>query len=164
MEVRRLRPDEWPLLRELRLRALAQSPEAFSTTHAEALARPDAWWAGAAAGAQCDAGAFFVACEGGEPLGMAGARREGGAVQVVQIWIDPARRRCGAARALLDAVRAFAGGGELRLGVDERNLAARRAYRACGFVETGARVARTHAGDPPAREMRLAAAAPPRRR
>jgi predicted GNAT superfamily acetyltransferase len=42
--VRRTRPEEWPELRELRLRALADSPEAFETTHAQADAWTDEQW------------------------------------------------------------------------------------------------------------------------
>ena len=44
VEVRRVRSEEWEALRDVRVRALADAPDAFGTTHAEALARPDAWW------------------------------------------------------------------------------------------------------------------------
>src|SRR5882672_6858237 len=42
--IRRLTRDEWREYRELRLRALADSPDAFTTTLAQAQARDDADW------------------------------------------------------------------------------------------------------------------------
>ena len=44
MQVRRVRPDEWRALRDVRLRALETDPDAFGATVAEALARPDEEW------------------------------------------------------------------------------------------------------------------------
>ena len=45
VRVRTLGGHEWPLYRALRLRALADAPEAFGSTLAEEEARPDADWA-----------------------------------------------------------------------------------------------------------------------
>jgi hypothetical protein len=42
--VRRLRPDEKALFKTLRVRALADSPDAFAHTHAEICAKPDSYW------------------------------------------------------------------------------------------------------------------------
>jgi CubicO group peptidase (beta-lactamase class C family) len=42
--VRRLRPDEWGLLRELRLRALRDSPDSFSPRAEDLEREPDAYW------------------------------------------------------------------------------------------------------------------------
>src|SRR5260370_510080 len=44
MRIRDLEPHEWALIRELRLRALAESPDAFARTLAEALGENDAYW------------------------------------------------------------------------------------------------------------------------
>ncbi|MGH3577586.1 MAG: hypothetical protein ACRDU0_08525, partial [Mycobacterium sp.] len=44
MQIRTVRPDEAALLRDVRLRALADAPEAFPTTLDEALAYPDQVW------------------------------------------------------------------------------------------------------------------------
>src|ERR671917_264257 len=46
--VRRIRADEGPLLRDLRLRALADAPEAFGQALQDAQAQPDAEWTQAA--------------------------------------------------------------------------------------------------------------------
>src|SRR5260370_40561367 len=42
--VRRLTRREWSLLREARLRALADAPYAFGSTFAEEVARDQGWW------------------------------------------------------------------------------------------------------------------------
>lgn len=44
MTVRRLRPDEAALFKTLRLRAVADAPDAFARTFAEISAKPDEWW------------------------------------------------------------------------------------------------------------------------
>jgi ribosomal protein S18 acetylase RimI-like enzyme len=137
-EVRRVREEEWQALRDTRLRALADAPTAFGTTHAEAVARPDAWWrqraADAAAGREQ---AMFLAWEHGKPVGIAGAFREGSICNVISMWTDPQRRGGGIGRALLEAAVTFAGDGEIVLSVTEGNDAARRLYERFGFVATG---------------------------
>ena len=45
MIVRRLRADEAPLFKTLRLRALADAPDAFAHTYDEISAKPDTYWA-----------------------------------------------------------------------------------------------------------------------
>ena len=42
--VRRFAPHEWRVYRELRLRALADSPDAFGSTYEREAARTDAEW------------------------------------------------------------------------------------------------------------------------
>ena len=42
--VRRIRPDEVDVYRAFRLRALADSPDAFSDSYAAAMARPESFW------------------------------------------------------------------------------------------------------------------------
>ena len=44
MELRNLQPDEGAVLRELWLRALADTPTAFGATLADEQAKPDAYW------------------------------------------------------------------------------------------------------------------------
>ena len=44
MRIRELERREWALYRELRLRALAESPDAFGRRLVDELARPDAEW------------------------------------------------------------------------------------------------------------------------
>lgn len=143
MEVRRVTPDEWETLRDVRLRALADAPDAFGTTHAEAVARPDDWWrAWAATSAGAGTQAMVLAWDGGHAIGIAGVfATDDGAWQVISMWVDPAARGRGAGRALLDAVVAWAREQDavrrIRLSVTDGNDAARRLYERYGFTETG---------------------------
>ena len=42
--IRRLRAEEWPEYRAIRLRALADAPDAFGSTHAVEQPKPDQYW------------------------------------------------------------------------------------------------------------------------
>jgi ribosomal protein S18 acetylase RimI-like enzyme len=147
VRVRRLQADEWETLRELRLRALADAPEAFARTHAEEAAYPEALWRRRAAGGP-DAVTFVA--DAGEPPGVGlatvllegpddvGPRRG----HLVGMWVDPACRRQGVARGLIDQAAGWArarGAAELVLWVVDRNAAARRLYERAGFRPTGHR-------------------------
>jgi ribosomal protein S18 acetylase RimI-like enzyme len=138
IEVRRVRADEWEELRDTRLRALADAPDAFATTHAEACARPEQWWRDwARRSAEGAEQAMFLAWLEGKPIGIAGAFRTGGRIDVIAMWTSPEQRGEGVGRALLDAAVAFAGEAEVHLGVTETNAGARRFYERYGFVPTG---------------------------
>ena len=138
IDVRRVRAEEWEVLRDTRLRALADAPDAFETTYAESLARPQFWWQdwarrSATGGDQ----AMFLAWERAAAVGIGGVFREDGRVYVISMWTDPGSRGRGVGRALLDAAVAFAGDVEIRLSVTETNAAARRLYERYGFAPTG---------------------------
>jgi ribosomal protein S18 acetylase RimI-like enzyme len=138
IEVRRIRPDEWEALRATRLAALADAPDAFGTTHAEAAARLDRWWREwADASANGEDQAMFLAWSGDEPVGIAGAFRDGERIYVISMWTSPTHRGRGIGRALLDATVAFAGDADVHLSVTETNTAARRFYERYGFEPTG---------------------------
>ncbi len=69
-------PHEWRTYRDLRLRALAESPDAFGSTVATERDRPDAEWiARLAAGADTGAHLPLLARLGFEPIGLAWGRR-----------------------------------------------------------------------------------------
>ncbi len=133
-EVRRLDPDEWPVWRDLRLRSLADSPDAFGSTleREEAFAEED--WRDRV---QSMAVVAFV---DGTPAALGGGYRiRPGWVQVVAMWTDPAYRGRGLARQVLDAVVRSARSENRRLVLDvaRGNSAARTAYEHYGFVATG---------------------------
>lgn len=139
--IRKLRPDEWALLRRLRLEALQESPSAFGSTFERELSFDEATWR-----SRLETSAFFVAGTGDEVLGMACAFRPepGGDVpstmQLVSMWVAPGHRRRGVGSQLLSAVLEYARAhGESRLGlcVAEGNEPAATLYRAAGFEPTG---------------------------
>jgi ribosomal protein S18 acetylase RimI-like enzyme len=161
VRVRPVRADEWETLRELRLRALAGAPDAFAGTHAEEAAVPEELWRRRAAGGP-DVVTFVAvvhdgpappagdragpaAASGGEAIGMATVRLEGREPlrgHLLGMWVDPAHRHRGVARALIDQVARWAGSrgaAELVLWVVDRNSAARRLYQRAGFEPTGER-------------------------
>lgn len=142
--VRRLHPDEGPLLRTVRLAALADAPGDATTTLARAEAHDDDHWAAsAAANASGPLQATFLAeaedVDG--PVGLVGAyANRGGVVNVVGLWSAPGHRDVGVASELLGAVADWAretGDARLRLWVVERNEFARQFYEAEGFRITG---------------------------
>lgn len=142
MDVRRVRADEWEALRDVRLRALADAPDAFGSTHAEALQRPEEWWrVWALRSAESDEQAMSLAWEGAGAVGIAGVfRNDDGRWQVISMWVEPQARGRGIARALLDDVVAFArahDAAELILSVTDGNDGARRLYESYGFADNG---------------------------
>ena len=146
MQVRRIGADGGLLLRDLRLRALADAPDAFGTTLAEAAARPVTYWSErAAATAAGSDEATFLARGYERWIGMVAGVREAGepaTVVIVSMWVDPAYRDRGIGRALLDAVTGWArahGAVRAVLSVVETNAAAVALYRRTGFEPTDRR-------------------------
>ena len=143
MDVRRIRPDDGALLRTIRLNALAGAPDAFATTHAQALAYSDQMWERRAADcAASDATSLFFAERDGEVVGLAGGFFEDGEPMpsLISMWVAPSARGQGAGEALTEAVVAWVrslGATRLQLWVTETNAPAKALYRRTGFVETG---------------------------
>jgi ribosomal protein S18 acetylase RimI-like enzyme len=139
--VRELREGEWSLLRELRLRALRDSPDAFSPL-AEDVAREadDYWQRGARAFATGGQASLLVAEHEGRAVGLVSATAAGGTGYIGAMWIEPAARGTGLGRALLDAACAALrarGCARLTLTVTETNAAAIALYESAGFALTG---------------------------
>ena len=115
-EVRRIRPDEGPRLRALRLRALADAPTAFGSTLAREEAFTDDVWRDRAAGGAS-----------GKPL-------------LVGMFVEGVERSRGIGVALVEAVVAWArahGATRLYLWVTATNDPAVALYDKCGFRPTG---------------------------
>lgn len=143
-----MRADEWEALRDVRLRALADAPRAFSTTLAEAETRAEQDWRDAATrGAAGDRWATFVADDGGTFVGMAsgylpGESHETPLAYLMQMWVDPSRRRQGIGAGLIAEVLGWArsrGAARIRLDVVIGELPAIRLYERVGFRDTGRR-------------------------
>ena len=147
MQTRRLNADEWRPWKELRLRALAEAPYAFGSTHAETLTHPDEMWRQRTeSAALSDEVAIYVAIDDDDRwVGCAGGLRDEDdpdSVQVITVWTDPAVRGKGVSRALMADVLAWArttGTPRLRLWVTETNEPAVRLYESLGYQRTGRR-------------------------
>ena len=145
IQVRSLRPDEWGVWRDLRLQALADSPDAFGETLDNAKQRRDTDWREFAAAATLPDRRILVAEHDTRPVGMALVRlspTDSSHANLYAMWVVPTARGIGVGRALVEAAREWAqsaGVTEITLHVTEGNERAKGLYRATGFVATGAR-------------------------
>jgi len=135
MKIRRASTGEQAPLRELRLRALADAPDSYSSTYEREAARPGGWWEGLD-------GAVFVAVDGERWLGMAGAFADDdlATIRLWGMWVAPEARRGGLGAALAEAVAGWArsrGASRLELSVTDRAPAAAALYERLGFRPTG---------------------------
>jgi predicted GNAT family acetyltransferase len=130
---RRLTPDDWAVLRDVRLRALADSPDAFGSTLEREQGLDEHEWR------RRTVRPVLVVEVGGQPVAMAGTFPNEDVLQVWGMWTDPAHRGRGYARALLDALvgPAIAEGNAVALHVNIANPGARAFYESYGFVGTG---------------------------
>lgn len=142
--IRRLAAPEWRAYRALRLRALADSPDAFGSTLALESAQPDADWSKRlASGALSPFELPLVGEVGAEAAGLAWARIDPalrGRAHLYQMWVDPSFRRLGIARRLLDAAIDWAERADARslfLSVTCGMTPAARLYAGAGFVPAG---------------------------
>ena len=142
--VRRFAPDEWRTYRDLRLRALAESPDAFGSTLALERARPDVDWATRLdAGARAPSELPLVAERGGDAVGLAWGRLaddDPGVARLYQVWVAPEHRGHGVGRLLLDAVVEWAraaGAHTLALDVTCGDTPAMRLYTRAGCRPAG---------------------------
>lgn len=142
--VRRLDPAQWPLWRTLRLRALEESPEAFSSTLAGTLERDaqggEAYWREAVAAPMIP----LVADVDDAPVGMCRlllTEDLEGAAELLSVWVAPEVRGRGVGRALVSAavdhLATRRPHPRLLLAVAESGAPARSLYERCGFAVTG---------------------------
>lgn len=137
VELRRVTTDDWELLRDVRLRALADAPDAFGSTLAQARAATDDEWRRRAD----NGGLTLLALADDAPVAMGGAFApdDRPTVFVWGMWTDPAARGRGLGAQVLDALVAWCRPSydEVRLHVTEGNAGARRLYTGRGFEPTG---------------------------
>lgn len=135
--IRLLSPDDWRVLREVRLAALASDPGAFGSTLADHAAATEADWR------EWTGHRSVVAELAGRPVGLARLSEEtDGTAELVSMWVSPEVRGRDVAKRLVRAIARLARGyghRELRLWVVDDNEAAIRLYERCGFEATGLR-------------------------
>ena len=145
--VERIGEEDWAAFREIRLRSLLDSPDAFGSTYGEESARGERAWRDWAGGRwRGGAAAVFVGRDADRAIvGTATGAAfdvEPGVAHLSAMWVAPDARGAGVGRALLDAVAGWARDGgppRLVLSVTDSNDVARRFYEACGFAATGER-------------------------
>ena len=148
--VRRLVPEDAELLRSVRLRALADAPDAFGSTLERELAFSDETWRSRL---EPTANPHFVEeRDDGAVLGLvAGVRADGdvSVVYLVAMWVAPTARGTGVADRLVQRVIAWASEQAVkvvRLHVMQSNGRAERVYERNGFRRTGQTVVRDRDG------------------
>lgn len=140
-------PDEWQLVRQLRLSALADTPDAFGSTLEKESEQPEAWWRGRlepdapgttlvaslvdAEGVPRPAGLVVVAPSFHGPPSEAG---------IYAVWVAPSARGRGVGDALIHSAVNHArqsGFHRVVLDVGDFNEVAQAAYARHGFTRTG---------------------------
>jgi RimJ/RimL family protein N-acetyltransferase len=154
--------EDWAAMRELRIRALTDTPSAFLETREQALQLDEQAWRArvrrnrhaalddpASDSMQVIAidpdgrwiGSMVCFISDGPPGYVERRRPVGRRANLVGVFVDPAwRGDAGVTDSLLNAVAAWVaekGLGELHLHVNDRNERARRAYLKRGFRPTG---------------------------
>jgi ribosomal protein S18 acetylase RimI-like enzyme len=139
--IRRLSAEDWLLLRDVRLRSLADAPAAFGSTYEREAGFDEAKWR-----ERAESSAWFLAAVGGEEVGIVAGYHDPGSParqrHLLAMWVAPPARGSGLAAELVDAVIAWAaadGASEVTLGVASGNDRATALYEKCGFVSTGER-------------------------
>lgn len=135
-----------PAYRDLRLEALRNHPEAFSSDYETYAAKPMGYWVERLNFTQpANASILFFAVHGGDLIGMCGvaysrARKSRHSAYLVSMYVRPEWRGRGIADGLVAACLDWARAREitiLKLGVAASNIPAIRCYVRCGFQVYG---------------------------
>ena len=131
------------LFKDVRLRALQDSPGAFGSTYARESQFTDAEWIKRVERWNGDVGAGFLALDDGTPCGIAGTflyQNDATRAQLIAMWTAPTHRQQGVGRLLVNAVLNWARSRNARtllLMVTSNNESAIRFYERLGFIRTG---------------------------
>jgi len=135
---------EWRIYRDLRLRALSDSPDAFSRTLEEEEGQTDAFWSERiASAAESDLDLPLLAKVDSDPAGLGCGKiptANGEVAHVFQMWVAPTYRGMGVARRLLDEIATWAVSRNVRrlvLDVTGGESAANRLYARMEFAPVG---------------------------
>ena len=139
--IRRLDCGEGELYRSVRLEALRESPEAFSSSYEAALGRSMESWADQTdAAAEGGDRAIFIVHDD-RPVGLAALYRDqesSGQGELIQMWIAPSHRNGGVGEALLNHLFEWAARHSfavVKAVVTTGNQRALRFYLKYGFAE-----------------------------
>lgn len=104
--IKKLVETDWQVLKEIRLKALAESPLAYGEYYENAIKKNDEVWKSRAQGN--DESATFIAFSNHKPAGMVSCFKNENSVQLVAMWADPNFRRVGIGTKLVNKVIEFA--------------------------------------------------------
>jgi ribosomal protein S18 acetylase RimI-like enzyme len=131
--------DQWRTVRELRLAALQDAPDAFWATYEGEQSQQEDWWH-----RFIDRGTWFIAYEGEHPVGLAATiedrEAEESKLNLISMWVAPEARGRGVGPELIAAAKRSCraqGFRELWLWVAQHNATALRLYESAGFKATG---------------------------
>ena len=140
------------VLKEVRLRALRDTPSAFSSTYEKESLLGDADWIDRAARWSGGRSITYLAKDHGVPCGIVAAfldEDDTALAHLVSMWVAPTHRRRGIGAQLVQKIFAWARACHVRtmkLLVTSNNDAATKLYEGLGFAMTGKTT--THANDP----------------
>jgi GNAT superfamily N-acetyltransferase len=140
--VREVVAEDWAALRDIRLEALRDAPEAFGSTYEGEAAFAEADWQ-----RRISRGGNFLGylpeASASEPVGLIGGYvEEPGMVELVSMYVRPRGRGRGVGEALIATVVDWAAArnaASVHLWVTETNKPALLLYERCGFTPTGER-------------------------
>lgn len=140
--VRETVPGDWQALRDIRLEALRDAPDAFGSTYEREARRGEAQWLD-----RISRGGTFLAyvpeVAASEPAGLAGGYLEDPVTaELVSMYVRPRARGRGVGEALVASVIGWArdqNAARVHLWVTEANAPARALYERLGFTPTGER-------------------------
>jgi GNAT superfamily N-acetyltransferase len=140
--VREVVAQDWAALRDIRLEALRDAPEAFGSTYEGEAAFEEADWQ-----RRISRGGNFLGylpeASAPEPAGLIGAYVEDAeTIELVSMYVRPQARGRGVGEALIATVIDWAAArnaASVHLWVTETNKPARLLYERCGFTPTGER-------------------------
>jgi ribosomal protein S18 acetylase RimI-like enzyme len=141
VKIRRIDADSWRAMRDIRLAALRDTPDAFASTYEREAGLAEADWK-----RRTTRGGNFLAYAqelGTAPVGIVGGyEAEPGVAELISMWVSPQARGRGIGQALVEAVVGWArahGMQVVHLWVAENNGHARLLYERRGFRPTGER-------------------------
>jgi len=134
--------EEWHVLRDIRLEALREAPDAFLSTYAEQATSGESDWRRRISRG-CTFFAYVSDVSDAEPVGLVGGfLGRPSTVELVSLWVRPKARGQGVGDALVAAVVEWARANNatlVHLWLIEPNEHARALYERCGFSPTNER-------------------------
>jgi len=130
------------LFKDVRLRALRDTPTAFSSTYAQEAKFTDPDWVKRAAQWSSGQSVGYLAIDAGSPCGLASGmvdHDDASCAHLYSMWVAPTHRRLGIGRVLVEAILAWAraqNAKTIQLLVTSNNDRAIEFYQRLGFTLT----------------------------